>query len=400
MNIFLITQYFPPEIGASASRWGDYTDIMLSQGHKVTVLCEMPNYPYGKMFPGYNNKWIAREVVSENYTIIRSATIANDRSTSIKKLLHYIYFAFSATINAFKVKNYDLLIISSPPLFVGLVGVLMHKFKKKEYWLDVRDLWPESIASLVSGKKSYYYRIGKKIESLVYENAKGIIMPVPGFKKYFNKHPESKEKPKIELKNGISNKLFKEIDRSNISIEKRFIVIYSGNFGLAQGLNSIINSAEILKDYPIDFVMIGAGVKKDELIHLVNKKELDNISFYDPVERNELIKWIKKASVCLVPLKKDKLFKHALPSKMFEYMACSRPVICNDGEAGDLIKNSQSGRVISPEQPILISEAILYYYNNREKIKSHGLNGYAFIKKNMIKENLLRKLLIEIENVS
>ena len=225
-------------------------------------------------------------------------------------------------------------------------------------------------------------------------------MPVPGFKKYFNKHPESKEKPKIELKNGISNKLFKEIDRSNISIEKRFIVIYSGNFGLAQGLNSIINSAEILKDYPIDFVMIGAGVKKDELIHLVNKKELDNISFYDPVERNELIKWIKKASVCLVPLKKDKLFKHALPSKMFEYMACSRPVICNDGEAGDLIKNSQSGRVISPEQPILISEAILYYYNNREKIKSHGLNGYAFIKKNMIKENLLRKLLIEIENVS
>ena len=94
MHVFLITQYYPPEIGASASRWGDYTDIMLNQGHKVTVLCEMPNYPYGKIFPGYKNVWKKKEVISENFTIIRSAVIANDRSTSLKKLLHYISFAF------------------------------------------------------------------------------------------------------------------------------------------------------------------------------------------------------------------------------------------------------------------------------------------------------------------
>ena len=398
MHVFLITQYYPPEIGASASRWGDYTDIMLNQGHKVTVLCEMPNYPYGKIFPGYKNVWKKKEVISENFTIIRSAVIANDRSTSLKKLLHYISFAFIATINAFKVKKYDLLIISSPPLFVGLVGLVLNKFKKKEYWLDIRDLWPESVASLLNGKKSFYYKIGKKIESLIYNNAKGIIIPVPGFIKYFNDHPKTKEKLKIELKNGISSKLFKRINETSIPIEKNFIVLYSGNFGLAQGLSSVINSAEILKDYPINFVMIGAGVEKNNLVKLVNKKKLDKVTFYEPVDRYELITFIKKASVCLVPLKNDELFKSALPSKMFEYMACSRPVICNEGEAGDIIYNSNAGKVISPEQPSLIAEAIMYYYNNTTKIETHGKNGYSYIKKNMIKEELMEKMFKEIQN--
>ena len=297
MHIFLVTQYFPPEVGAAPSRWGDYVQIMLSRGHKVTVLCEIPNYPYGKFFSGYKFRWIKKETISKNFIIYRSAVFANDRSTSVKKLLHYLSFAFSSIINSFRVKKFDLLIISSPPIFIGFVGIIQKKIMKKDYWLDVRDLWPESIAALISTKKSFFYKIGKKIESSLYHNAKGLITPVPGFEKYFNINQYSKEKPKLILQNGISLDFLNKIKNSpKLNIEK-FTVFFSGNFGLAQGLKSIINAAEILKDFPIKFILIGDGVKKNQIIKLVNRKKINNIFFYDPVSRDELINWIKKASL-------------------------------------------------------------------------------------------------------
>ena len=161
---------------------GDYVEILLNQGHKVTVLCEIPNYPYGRFINGYNNRLLIKETISDNYTILRSGVIANNRKTSLKKLLHYISFSFTGIINSFRVSQYDLVIISSPPLFVGLIGLFLSKIKRKKYWLDIRDLWPESIASLVSGKESAFYKVGKILESLIYDKCCGIIMPVPGFK--------------------------------------------------------------------------------------------------------------------------------------------------------------------------------------------------------------------------
>ena len=271
---------------------------------------------------------------------------------------------------------------------------------KKDYWLDVRDLWPESIAALISTKKSFFYKIGKKIESSLYHNAKGLITPVPGFEKYFNINQYSKEKPKLILQNGISLDFLNKIKNSpKLNIEK-FTVFFSGNFGLAQGLKSIINAAEILKDFPIKFILIGDGVKKNQIIKLVNRKKINNIFFYDPVSRDELINWIKKASLCIVPLKDDPLFKTALPSKMFEYMACSKPILCPQGDAGDLIKDINAGTVFVAENSNSISDSILYYFNNREKIVEHGSSGFNYVSKHLIKEDLLDNMLVKIKEES
>ena len=400
MHVFLVTQYFPPEIGAAASRWGDFTQILLSQGHKVTVLCETPNYPRGQVFKGYKKRFVSEEVISQNFKIIRSGVIINNRISSFKKLLHYISFAFTATINSTRVKNYDLVIISSPPLFVGIVGLFLKRFKNQNYWIDIRDLWPESVASLVSGKNSMYYYLGKKLESVIYNNANGVIMPVPGFKKYFDNHKMLSNKPKIILKNGISKNFLIDVNSDKTKIDNFFTVIYSGNFGLAQGLNTVIQSAEILKNYPVNFIMIGDGLVKEKLMNTVNNKKLSNITFYKPIDRRKLIKMIKKSSLCLVPLKKDNLFKTALPSKMFEYMACRRPIICNYGDAGEIVKKVKAGKVIEPENAKLMSNAILYYLNNKSKIVEHGENGFKYIKSFMIKENLLSDALSKIINKS
>ena len=398
MHVFLITQYFPPEIGAAATRWGDYVKILTQKGHRVTVLCEMPNYPLGTYFPGYKRQGVKRENVSPKLTIIRSFAWANDRSSAIKKLGHYIIFMFSAFINALKIKNYDVLIISSPPLFAGVIGAIISKLKSIHFFLDIRDLWPESVMALGEVKSKWVFNMGKKLESFIYKSTNGYILTVPGFKHHFNKYySEQLNKPMINLINGVSNTFFDLAQKYDRIPEKRFTVLYSGNMGLAQGLESLIKAANILQKYPIDFKFVGSGVKRKELIIKAEKLGLKNVVFLPVQKKEELIKLIKKASVCLVPLKNDPLFRNAIPSKMFEYMACGRPVIASiSGEVEKILNSAKSGSIAMAEDANSIAVSILYYYNNRGKIIEQGRNGVLYVTENVRKETLLSDALYNI----
>jgi len=398
MHVFLITQYFPPEIGAAATRWGDYTDILVKQGHRVTVLCEMPNYPLGEYFLGYKRQWVKREYISPNLTIIRSFTWATDRKSMIKKLGNYLIFMLSGLINALKIKNYDLLIISSPPLFAGMIGAIISKIKSIHFFLDVRDLWPESVTSLGEVKSKLIIRLGKKLESFIYNSTTGYILAVPGFKKYFTEnHPSQIKKPMVELINGVSH-TFIELAQQNDRIpDRKFTVLYSGNMGLAQGLETLIKTAKILQKYPIDFWFVGNGVKLQSLEEKSKQMDLDNVSFLPSQKKESLIQIIKKASVCLVPLKNEPLFQHAIPSKLFEYMSCGRPVIVSiKGEIEKIIKRANSGLIATPEDANSIAKQILYYYSNRGKIDFHGQNGVFYVTENVRKETLLSDALYNI----
>ena len=400
MHVLLITQYFPPEIGAAATRWGDYVQILIKKGHRVTVLCEMPNYPLGTYFPGYKRQWVKQEKVSPNLTIIRSFAWANNRNSAIKKLGHYLVFMFSGLLTAFRLKNYHVLIVSSPPLFVGVIGAIISKIKSIYFFLDIRDLWPESVMALGEVRSKWVFNMGKKLESFIYKSTNGYILTVPGFKKHFTNHyPEQLNKPMINLINGVSNTFFDLAKKYDRIPEKRFAVLYSGNMGLAQGLESVIKAADILQKYPIDFKFVGSGVKQKALKTKADKLGLKNVVFLPVQKKEELIKLIKKASVCLVPLKNNPLFKNAIPSKMFEYMACGRPVIVSiSGEVTEIIKKAKSGLISSPEDANSITDSILYYYNNRDKIIEQGRNGVMYIKENVRKEVLISHAMEKMQN--
>ena len=199
-----------------------------------------------------------------------------------------------------------------------------------------------------------------------------------------------------DLMNGVSNKFINTSKSLKISNNK-FTVLYSGNMGLAQDLTTIIKAANILKNYNIHFRFIGEGVCRTQLEQLARPLNI-KIDFYKSLPRNELVKHILEASVCLVPLKNKKIFNTALPSKMFEYMACGRPVIVSvRGDAEKIINESKAGISISPENPKLLSKAILEYFHNHEKIDQHGTNGFNYITKNLKKEVLISNLMRNIE---
>ena len=397
MHVFIITQYFPPEIGAAASRWGDFAEILSEKNHKVTILCESPNYPNSTYFSGYSNQWVSIEQKDNNLTIIRSKAYASDRKSFIKKIAHYLVFMISAISNVKNVKNYDLLIISSPPLFTGVIGIFIKKFYKKEFWLDIRDLWPDSVLALNQLKRGRMFKYGKALERIIYKNAKGFIFPVPAFRDYLSKFSyDISNKPMIELMNGVSKNFINQASKFN-DRNKKFTVLYSGNMGLAQDLKTIIQAADLLSKYDIFFEIIGQGVCKTEIINLAKNQDI-KVRFYDSKPRKELIKSIMKSSICLVPLKDKKLFNYALPSKMFEYMACGKPVILGvDGEAKKVLNKSRSGIFVKPEDPEMLSKAILTYYNDNEKLLEHGANGLSFVTKNLEKEVLVSNLIKEVK---
>ncbi len=399
MHVLIIAQYYPPETGALASRWGDFSTILANQNHEVTVLCESPHYPNDKYYPGFKNYFFHIDQKNPKMKIIRTKAFASNRKTTLKKLAHYLVFMFSAIINIGKIKKFDLLIVSSPPLFTGVIGVFLKKIYNKDYWLDLRDLWPDSALQLNQIKNGTLFSLGKILEKKIYQNAKGFIFPVPAFKNYLSKFsPEISNKPMIELMNGVSKDFIVDAMKSKVEINKKFTVLYSGNMGLAQDLRTIIKSAMILKDYDIYFQFIGQGVCKSEIYEYA-KPVLEKIDFIDPMPRKKLINWIIKSSVCLVPLKNNKLFYSAFPSKMFEYMACQKPVIVGvRGDAAKLVENSKCGISVEPENPEILSEAILKYYLNNEKIAEHGKNGLTYVTKNLKKEVLALNLINEIKN--
>ncbi len=396
--MFIITQYFPPEIGASASRWSDFVEILIKQDHRVTVLCEAPHYPNSEYFPGYKNSWSSHEKKSPKLTIIRTKAFASNRKSFIKKISHYFVFMFSAILNFNKVKNYDLLIISTPPLFTGIIGLFAKKYYKKKFWLDIRDLWPDSAYELGQLKKGFLLKLSKKLEKIIYDSAEGFIFPVPGFRDYLSNISDFiANKPMFDLMNGVSKDFINKYLSLKTSKSKKFNVLYSGNMGLAQDLETIIKAAIILKDYDINFTFIGEGVCKEKIMSLA-KPYMSKINFYKPIPRKELIKFISEASICIVALKDRKLFESALPSKMFEYMACERPVVLGvNGEAKKLIKNSKAGIAIDPENPSAMSKAILTYYNNMQKCKIDGRNGLKYVKNNLSKEMLISNFIKELK---
>jgi glycosyltransferase involved in cell wall biosynthesis len=201
----------------------------------------------------------------------------------------------------------------------------------------------------------------------------------------------------VELINGVSDK-FIELAQLNDRIpDKKFTVLYSGNMGLAQGLDTVIKTAIILQKHPIYFCFVGNGVKLQSLKEKSKQMNLDNVSFLPSQKKESLIQIIKKASVCLVPLKNEPLFRHAIPSKLFEYMACGRPVIVSiEGEVEKIIKRANSGLIATPEDADSIAKQILYYYNNRGKIDYHGQNGVLYVTENVRKETLLSDALYSI----
>lgn len=350
MKIVIHSQYFPPEIGAAPNRLSALVDGLTNAGHEVTVLTSMPSYPKGRYYPGYGG-WVRRE----NYhgsAVVRTFIWPTQSAGMAKRLLCYFSFVFSsAALGGALLDEPDYILTESPPLFLGISGFLLSRWKRARWIFNVSDLWPESAVCLGVLKPGLALRLSEAMEAFFYRQA----WLVTGQSSEIIQNIEKRFSavPTFYLPNGVDTQKFHPDcstpeTRALLKSGSGCVVLYAGLHGLAQGLEQIIETADQLKtDTSIRFVLVGDGPVKRSLVLQAEARGLKNIQFLDPMPSDQMPALVAAADVVLVPLKKP--IPGAVPSKLYEAMSAGGAlVVIASGEAADIVAQHKAGIVVAP----------------------------------------------------
>lgn len=408
MRILYLSQYFPPEVGATQIRAHEMAANLVSLGHQVTVMTEMPNHPSGIIRPEYRRKFRAIETL-DGIEVVRSWVYATPYKTFRRRLIFYLSFMITTIFNSLFLerKRFHVVYATSPPLLVGLAGLIIAKLKKIPLVFEVRDLWPESAVELGELTNPKYINWAQKIADLCNEQARGIVTVTRGIYRRLLAKNLTKEKLFL-VQNGTNPERYRYTYDSELQKilgwQGKFIVLYVGIHGLAQGLETVIEAASLLKhENSLHFAFVGEGPKKNELMQKAARRKLSNIDFISEVPADEICKYISLADLCLVPLKKNDLFKGALPTKMFDYWACGKPILLSvDGEAREELEGAKGGVFVEPENSSLMAKTILDVYKDPTLAKQMGENGKRYIREKgyirseqaRVLAHILRKLVL------
>ena len=412
MNILLIHQNFLGRHEGGGSRFNEMTKVWGSQGHQITVLGGMVSYTTGRKHIKYKNKYFYTEDdFHEGVTVIRCHVSESYNVSFIGRLWSYFSFVLSSIYaGLFKIKGkYDVILVTSPPLFTGITAVVISFFKKLPIVFEVRDLWPESAIDTGVLKNKIFIKSAYLFESYIYKKAKLINVLTPAFKTKLMEKGVRQEKI-IFIPNAADFSMAEKFqsDRFNpqeykrvLGLEDQFVITYIGVHGLANHLIQLIDAAVLLKDTRIVFQLIGSGSQKEMLQAEAKIRNLKNVIFRDAVPKTEVFKYILASDVGVSVLKKAEVFKTIYSNKTFDYMACGKPVLLAiDGVSRTLIEKADCGFYVEPENSFLIAEKAkeLLSMPNSVLMKK-GENGFLFAKKYFDREKLAKEYSGLIEKI-
>src|SRR5690348_10485098 len=298
-------------MGAPAARVSELSRHWSEAGHDVTVLTGFPNHPDGKLRPEYRKQFrrlVFREY-AKNVSVVRSWLLPFPNRKGHERMLNYSSFCISAGITGSFLSRPDVVIATSPQLLVGLSGWWIAKIKRVPFVLEVRDLWPESLAAVGAGNAdSFLYRMHHKIAGFLYHNAGHIVVVTPAFRDHLVRHWRVPPKKISVIQNGVETKLFcpgtSESLRKDLAIENRFVVSYIGTMGMAHRLETVLEAAQRLQTSAPEvlFMLVGEGADRERIRATAKMKELTNVRFVTQQPREKIPLYIGASDVCLVLL--------------------------------------------------------------------------------------------------
>jgi glycosyltransferase involved in cell wall biosynthesis len=405
MKILILTQYYPPEIGAPQNRLHELAVRLKNKGIQIEVLTALPNYPKMEVFEEYKRNQ-KREETIEGIEVHRSWIYVSESKSIISRLLNYFSFVWSSYWRGRKLEPVDYLMVESPPLFLGYSAMALSKKLKAKLIFNVSDLWPESAEKLglVTNKSllNLAYKLEKrcyKASTLITGQTQGIVSDI--------KH-RFPEKRVSWLPNGVDISFYnpEKIKDNNFrevnGCKKEDVVFfYGGILGYAQGLEIIIEAAKELGNTNAKFIIQGAGPEKQKLLDLHKKYNLKNVLFLDPVKKPEMPGILKSIDIALVPLKNLDLFKGAIPSKIFEALAMKKPLLLGvDGEArSHFIEKANAGLFYTPEDVESLKEQVLYFLENPDETKKMGERARNYVAKVFDRNKIAEGLYDELQNM-
>ncbi len=409
MNILLIHQYFLEEDDPGGSRWNEFTRVWTEQGHTVTVLGGMMHYNGKAKKPEYKGRWFVKKQQG-SVAVLRCHVSEAYNKHFIGRLWGYFSFMFSSLYaGLFKVKGkFDVVIVTSPPLFVGVSGYLVSRLRRMPFVFEVRDLWPESAIDTGVLTNKMVIKMAYWVEAFIYKQARLINVLTPAFYTALREKKGIAENKLIQISNAadfsLSEKLLHEFDRDAFrkehGLDGKFVITYVGAHGVANCLEQILDAGEVLTDTNVLFMLIGQGMEKERLVKMAEDRKITNVRFLDSVPKAEVFRYILASEMGASVLKRVDTFKTVYSNKTFDYMSCKRPILMAiDGVSRELLEAAGAGSYVEPENTAEYNRVIRIYLNDPERVKREGESGYRFAKENFDRGVLAKKYLEHIKSI-
>jgi glycosyltransferase involved in cell wall biosynthesis len=377
MQFGILSQYYPPEIGAPQARLSALAMRFVQRGHEVHVLTAMPSYPKGHVYPGYRG--VFRQEMLNGVRVLRSYIYATKSVGMPKRLSNYCSFVFSSTIaGAALLPKLDYLITESPPLFLGLGGYLLSRLKRAKWVFNVSDLWPESAVRLGAVGEGRALRMAYALEEFCYRKAWLVAgQSIEICDSILERFPDTNT---YHLSNGVDTDTFAPSKRDE-GLRRKFVgeggclVMYVGLHGIAQGLERVLDAAVAVQDIAgLEFAFVGEGPEKKRLIERSRRLGLRNVRFEDPIPAADVPALLASSDIALVPLKLH--LPGAVPSKVYEAMASGRPMLlAADGEAAKIVRESGAGVAVGPGDSVGMAAALRELCTDVERRQNMGGKG-------------------------
>lgn len=382
MKILFFTDHFHPEMSPPAAHIYDRCRIWVKQGHDVTVITNVPNYPYGETYEGYRNKFRQVEFL-DGIRVVRVKTYMAENKGTVKRILDYFSYTISAFINTLFEKKTDVVISSSPPLFVPMVGVAFCMIRRVPHVFEIRDLWPAFIAATNGwDKEGKLYRFLEWLELLLYRKSKRIISFTPTFTEDLTSRGVDENKIDLVI-NGCDLNLFSPLDPdekllTELNLNEQFVIGYIGTIGLAHDLENAVRAAKLVEGKDITLLFVGAGGEKQNVMDLANELGASNVMFIGRQDKQDVPKWWSICDVSLVHLKGSDELAAAIPSKIFEAMAMAKPILFSGlaGAGSYVVDKHQAGICVTANDPEALADAMMTMKTDQEAFKTWKRNSY------------------------
>lgn len=386
MHIVFITDNFPPEVNAPASRTFEHCKEWVKAGHQVTVVTCAPNFPKGRVFDGYANKLIQREEMAGIH-VVRVWSYITANEGFVKRILDYISFMVAGTIAAIFVKKVDVVVGTSPQFFTACAAYMVGALKRRPWVFELRDIWPESIRAVGAMKESATLDFLEKVELFLYRKSSSIVSVTQSFRDSLIKRGIDGSKIEV-ITNGVDVSRFsprpKDVELVNrYQLANKFVAGYIGTHGMAHALDTVLDSAKIFKAMPdgdrYRFLLLGDGASKAALMARAQAEGLDNVIFVETVSKDEVVRYWSLLDASLIHLKATPLFETVIPSKMFECMGMTIPILHGvRGESARIVEQEEVGLVFEPENAQALCDGLRQFDMDHAlyaKIKANGPKG-------------------------